>query len=413
MSPLGITAEANWHALTRGLSGINFISSFDTANFPIKAAGEVKDFRLSDIVNGEGEKLPQFLSRATELALGAALMAVHDAQAGDVDKLHMGVCFASGKGSVALPETAYLLGGSEGEQGFHAPGTNGNDAFNPMREMGAEYFSVSEQAGKFFGAIGPNFSCYTACAAGTQAIGLATEIIRRGEAEIMLAGGADSQINPLSIAEFALLNALSTESKNPARACRPFDAKRNGFVIGEGAGVLILESLPHALRRGATIYAEVIGHGSSLDAYGLTKCHPEARGAILSMKVALDDAGIAAEDIDYINAHGTGTVLNDKMETRAIKEVFKERAYQIPMTSTKAMTGHLLAAAGAVELVFCLLAMKYGIIPPTINYENYDPECDLDYVANRAREADIEIIMSNNFGFGGQNSTAIMRRYHG
>ena len=261
------------------------------------------------------------------------------------------------------------------------------------------------------GACGPAFNCLTACAASCQAIGEATEMLRRGDADVMIAGGAHSMIHPLGVTGFNRLTALSEMNDDPPRASRPFDAQRKGFVLGEGAGMLILETLEHAQQRGATILAEVIGYGSTADAYRITDQHPEGVGAVSAMRHAIADAGIDAADVDYINAHGTGTKENDSTETMAIKRVFGERARQIPVSSIKSMMGHLIAAAGAVELITCVLAIRDNVLPPTTNLENPDPECDLDYVPNAARPARVDVALSNNFGFGGQNDTIIVRRF--
>ena len=262
-----------------------------------------------------------------------------------------------------------------------------------------------------FNAQGPNLNCLTACAASSQAIGEACEIVRRGEADVMLSGGTHSMIHPFGVTGFNLLTALSTRNDEPTRASRPFDNDRDGFVLGEGAAMVVLEELEHARRRGATIHGELLGYGSTADAYRITDTHPEGRGAAACMRLALADAGLGLTDIDYINAHGTSTSVNDQVETLAIKKVFGERAYRIPVSSTKSMMGHLIAAAGATELIVCLLAIRDGILPPTINYETPDPNCDLDYVPNKAREGRCDRALSNSFGFGGQNISLIVGRF--
>jgi 3-oxoacyl-[acyl-carrier-protein] synthase II len=262
-----------------------------------------------------------------------------------------------------------------------------------------------------FGARGPNACVTTACAAGTHSIGDAFKIIQRGDADVMIAGGSESVITPLTIAGFANMKALSTRNEAPQKASRPFDQERDGFVMGEGAGILVLEALEAALKRGANIYAEVIGYGLTADAYHMTAPDPEGRGVVNCMQMALRDAGIPPEAVDYINAHGTSTPHNDKHETTAIKRVFGAHAYRLAVSSTKSMTGHLLGAAGGVEAAFCVLALKHGIMPPTINYEHPDPDCDLDYVANYARHAEMNVALSNSFGFGGTNACIILRKY--
>jgi 3-oxoacyl-[acyl-carrier-protein] synthase II len=289
----------------------------------------------------------------------------------------------------------------------------GLEILNPLAELEQEPTMPAAHLASMFNAQGPNVNCLTACAASSQAVGEAVEIIRRGEADIMLAGGTHTMIHPFGVTGFVLLTALSTRNDEPQRASRPFDRLRDGFVLGEGAGMVVLEELEHAKRRGARIYGEITGYGSTADAFRITDTHPEGRGAISCMKMALADAGLNLDQIDYINAHGTSTVVNDRVETLAIKRVFGEQAYKIPVSSTKSMLGHLIAAAGVVELIFCLLAIRDNIVPPTINYEVPDPDCDLDYVPNQAREVRCDHTLTNSFGFGGQNITLIASRFTG
>jgi 3-oxoacyl-[acyl-carrier-protein] synthase II len=280
-----------------------------------------------------------------------------------------------------------------------------------MREIEQEpSMSISHLAWEF-NARGPSLNCLTACAASTQAIGEATEIIRHGDAEVMISGGAHSMIHPFGVTGFNRLTALSTFNANPRQSCRPFDATRGGFVLGEGSGIVILEALEHAQNRGAKILAEIVGYGSSCDAFAVTDQHPEGRGAMVAIQQALNDAHMAPQDIHYINAHGTGTKVNDSTETLAIKGVFGAHAKNVPISSIKSMMGHLIAAAGSVELITCILAIRDGIIPPTANYATPDPECDLDYVPNVARKTRVDVAMSNSFGFGGQNDTLIVKRF--
>jgi len=264
-----------------------------------------------------------------------------------------------------------------------------------------------------FDAQGPNVNCLTACAASSQAVGEAVEIIRRGEADVMLSGGTHTMIHPFGVTGFNLLTALSTFNEDPKRSSRPFDRNRDGFVLGEGAGMVVLEELEHAKARGARIHGEIVGYGSTADAFRITDTHPEGRGAISCIEMALRDAGVTPEQVDYVNAHGTSTSVNDRVETLAIKRVFGERAYQVPVSSTKSMMGHLIAAAGATELIICLLAIRDNVVPPTTNYETPDPDCDLDYVPNAAREVRCDQVLTNSFGFGGQNITLIARRFAG
>jgi 3-oxoacyl-[acyl-carrier-protein] synthase II len=289
----------------------------------------------------------------------------------------------------------------------------GLETLHPLAEVEQEPNMPAGHLAALFDAQGPNLNCLTACAASSQAIGEAVEIVRRGEADVMLSGGTHSMIHPFGVTGFNLLTALSTRNDEPTRASRPFDNDRDGFVLGEGSAMVVLEELEHARRRGATIHGEVVGYGSTADAYRITDTHPEGRGAAACITMALRDAGLGTDAIDYINAHGTSTDVNDKVETLAIKKVFGERAYSIPVSSTKSMLGHLIAAAGATELIVCLLAIRDGVLPPTINYDTPDPNCDLDYVPNQAREARCDRALSNSFGFGGQNIALIVSRYHG
>jgi 3-oxoacyl-[acyl-carrier-protein] synthase II len=289
----------------------------------------------------------------------------------------------------------------------------GLETLHPLTEVEQEPNMPAAHLAGMFDAQGPNLNCLTACAASSQAIGEAVELVRRGDADVMLSGGTHSMIHPFGVTGFNLLTALSTRNDEPTRASRPFDNDRDGFVLGEGAAMVVLEELEHARRRGATIHGEILGYGSTADAYRITDTHPEGRGAASCIRMALQDAGLGLGDIHYINAHGTSTDVNDKVETLAIKTVFGDHAYKIPVSSTKSMMGHLIAAAGATELIVCLLAIRDGVLPPTINYETPDPNCDLDYVPNRAREARCDRALSNSFGFGGQNISLIAGRFAG
>ena len=289
----------------------------------------------------------------------------------------------------------------------------GMETLHPITELEQEPNMPAGHLASLFGAEGPNLNCLTACAASSQAIGEAVEIIRRGEADVMLSGGAHSMIHPFGVTGFNLLTALSTRNDEPQRASRPFDRDRDGFVLGEGAGMVVLENLEGAQARGAKIYGEIVGYGSTADAFRITDTHPEGRGAISCMKMALADAGLGLDDVDYINAHGTSTAVNDRVESLAIKQVFGPRAYQIPISSTKSMMGHLIAAAGATELIICLLAIRDNVVPPTTNYENVDPDCDLDYIPNVARPHRCDAALNNSFGFGGQNISLLVSRFAG
>jgi 3-oxoacyl-[acyl-carrier-protein] synthase II len=417
VTPMGHSIESVWKRLVAGESGISRTTIFDAATFPTSISGEVKDYRLSDFI----ADLEQHTGagRNTQFALGACrqawMAAGLDQSALDLDRV--GIYLGSGEGSIDFDAyTAAALTAWKNE-------TNCIDdvkwaevaleRMNVVRELEQEPNMPLSHLALLTGARGPALNCLTACAASTQAIGEATEILRRGDADVMIGGGAHSMIHPFGVTGFNRLTALSTANENPSRASRPFDAQRGGFVLGEGAGMVILETLDHATARNAPILAEVVGYGSTADAFRITDQHPEGEGAIAAMKEALADAGLTPGDIHYINAHGTGTRENDGNETGAIKAVFGPSARCCPVSSIKSMMGHLIAAAGAVELICCVLAIRDGILPPTMNLENFDPECDLDYVPNKARKAKVDVAMSNSFGFGGQNDTIIVRRFVG
>ena len=398
VSPLGTGVEKNWHSLLKGRSGIRNISRFATDGFASRIAGEVPDFKAEDYIEPkEIKKMDLFI----QYALGAAAMAMDDSglkiegefaeEVGVI--IGVGLC---GIDTIENTKDALLQGGPRKISPFFIPKVISNLA--------------PGQVAIRYGAKGVNWTPTSACASGTHAIGEAFHLIRRGLQQAVITGGAESAITPLSVGGFAAMKALSTRNNEPERASRPFDKERDGFVIGEGSGILILEEREHALKRGAKIYAEVIGYGANGDAYHMTAPSPEGEGAARCMRLALKDAGIAPTDVDYINAHGTSTEYNDANETTAIKAVFGEQAAKLAVSSTKSMTGHLLGAAGAVEGVYSALALYHGMIPPTVNYENPDPACDLDYVPNQARKAGIEVALSNSFGFGGTNGCVIFRR---
>ncbi len=418
VTPLGRDVESTWKALQEGRSGVGRISLFDAGTFPTQIAAEVRDFRLSDYL--DDVRRWEDHSRNTVFALAAAKMAVSDSGLADdprLDRGRFGVYLGSGEGqhdfhrfvsllhrSAHLPDhvvdTAYFTG--HGVDGLHA-----------VRESEQEPGTPAAHLASVFGAQGPNANCLTACAASSQAIGEATELIRRGDADLILSGGTHSMIHPFGVTGFNLLTALSTRNDEPSKASRPFDRDRDGFILGEGAGMVILEELEHARRRGARIYGELVGYGSTADAFRLTDTHDEGRGAIAAVNEALADARITPDEIDYINAHGTSTQVNDSIETLAIKRSLGEAAYKIPVSSTKSMMGHLIAAAGSVEAIICLLAIRDGVLPPTINLDNPDPDCDLDYIPHEARRKRVDIALSNSFGFGGQNIALILRRLAG
>lgn len=399
LCPLGIGVEASWANLTAGKSGIGPVTRFDTKDYPSRIAGEVKDFEPVDFMP---EKLVKRVDPFVRLGLAAAQMAIEDA----------GLEIPEDKASRAGVITGCGLGGLGSIEYYRDVLVNkGPKRVSPFFIPMAIPNMASGQISIMCGAKGPNTVVCTACAAGSHAIGDAFKTIQRGAADVMICGGTESVITPLAFAGFSNMKALSTRNEMPERASRPFDKERDGFIIGEGAGILIIEEINHALERGADIRAEIIGYGLTGDAYHITAPPEDGEGGARCMSMALEDAGLSYRDIDYINAHGTSTPLNDLCETRAIKTVFKDRAKEIPVSSTKSMTGHLLGGAGGVEAIFCIKTIEDGIIPPTINYEIPDPECDLDYVPNRARSQSVDVVMSNSFGFGGTNAVLIFRRY--
>lgn len=401
VSPLGIGVKENWEAICQGRSGIGPVTRFDITDFPSKIAGEVKGFNPEDFMDKkETKKMDIFI----HYALASGTMAIQDSglKIDDSNADRVGVLVGAGLGGLSTIEKYHSILLEQGPKKI-------SPFFIPMLIVNLAPGQISI----YFGARGPNSSVVTACATGNHSIGEACRIIQRGDADVMIAGGAESTITPLAIGGFCSMRALSTRNEEPQRASRPFDKDRDGFVIAEGAGLLILEELDHARRRGANIYAEVIGFGCNADAYHISAPSPNGIGAARCMEIALKDAGISYEDVDYINAHGTSTPLNDLSETMAMKTVFKDRAKKIAVSSTKSMTGHLLGAAGGVEAIYSILAITRGVIPPTINYETPDPECDLDYVPNIPREAKLQIVMSNSFGFGGTNATLIFKAFNG
>ena len=399
VTPLGNTAEEFWAGLLEGRSGIGPITRFDAKDFPTRIAGELKGFdALKYLDKKDDRKYDPFL----KYAVACATMAVEDAalKTDSVDPTRFGVLVGSGIGGL---ET--LLGN------YEVLRTKGPDRVSPFFIPMLIVNMASGVISMRLGAKGPNSSVVTACATGNHAIGDATKIIERGDADVMIAGGSEAIIIPLTIAGFCQMKAMSTRNDEPARASRPFDAERDGFVCGEGGGLVVLESLEHARHRDARIYAEVVGYGMTGDAHHMTAPDPEGDGAARSMAAALHDAGLEASAVGYINAHGTSTPYNDKFETLAIKRVFGEHARKLAVSSTKSMTGHLLGAAGGIEAIATAFALYHGMLPPTINYEKPDPECDLDYVPNQARKKEIEVALSNAFGFGGTNATLAFRKF--
>ena len=399
VTPLGIGVEQNWEAVKKGGSGIGVITKFDASAYTSQIAGEVKDFRSEDFL---APKDARHLDIFIHYAVASARMAVEDSNLKITpNNSHRTGCITgSGIGGLSTIERYHqvlLEKGPRRISPFFIPSIIAN--------MAPGKIAIE------FGARGPNTAITTACAASAHAIGESFKIIQWGTADVMITGGTEACITPLAMGGFTSMRSLSTRNGEPDKASRPFDDQRDGFIISEGGGIIILEELYHALERGAKIYAEIIGHGMSSDAYHFTAPDPEGIGASLCIEAALNDASIEPTEIDYINAHGTSTKLNDISETKAIKSVFGDYAYKVAISSTKSMTGHLLGGAGATEAIYSILTIKNGIIPPTINYEFPDPECDLDYVPNEAREAKVTTVLSNSFGFGGTNSSLIFREY--
>jgi 3-oxoacyl-[acyl-carrier-protein] synthase II len=399
VTPLGIGVDETWTTLCKGQSGISEITRFDASGFDTKIAGEVKDFHPKDFLTKKEAKRTQ---RFIAYAIAASRMALEDSRL-TIDRANenrVGVLTGCGLGGLRLLEKTTVALQKKGPQRvtpFFIPMIIGN--------MAPGMISI------YLGAKGPNSSISTACASGTHAVGDAFKIIKRGDADAMITGGVESVITPTCIAGFNAMKALSTRNDEPERASRPFDRERDGFVVGEGCGIMVLETLEAALERGARIYAEISGYGMSGDGFHMAAPAPEGEGAARCMAAALSDAQMTGDEIDYINAHGTSTQLNDVYETKAIKSVFKEKASSITVSSTKSMTGHLLGGAGGIETVFTALAISDGIIPPTINLDHPDEECDLDYVPNKARKMVVQSAMTNSFGFGGTNATLILKKY--
>ncbi len=399
VTPLGTGVQESWEALLKGVSGVRKIERFDVSAHPCQIAAEARDFDPLDYMDRKEVKRAE---RFTQFALASASMAMEDAglPMPDVPADRMGCVVGvgfSGMATIERNHATLLRAGPERVSPFLIPMVAPN--------LAAGQVSIR------FGLRGPNLCMATACAAGTHALGDAYRIIQRGEADVMLAGGSEAVITPLTLAGFGMMRALSTRNEAPQQASRPFDQDRDGFVMGEGAGLLVLEDLELAQRRGATIYAEMVGYGMSADAYHMTQPDPEAQGVMLCMQRALDDAGLAPHAIDYINAHGTSTPYNDKCETLAVRNVFGEHAYRLAMSSTKSMTGHLFGAGGAVEGLFTVLTIASNVIPPTMNWNTRDADCDLDYVPNAARYKPVRVAMSNSFGFGGTNASMMFAKY--
>ncbi|MFB9762639.1 beta-ketoacyl-ACP synthase II [Ectobacillus funiculus] len=398
VTPVGNDVETAWTNVINGVSGIGRLTRLDPDLFPAKVAAELKDFEVEQYID---KKDARRMDRFTQYAVVAAKMAVEDANLtiNDENAPHIGVWVGSGIGGMETYEDQYRTLLEKGPRRV-------SPFFVPMMipDMAAGQVSIAT------GAKGINSCSVTACASGANSIGDAFKVIQRGDADAMITGGTEAPLTSISFAGFSSAKALSFD-ENPATACRPFDKNRSGFVMGEGAGILILESLEHALQRGARIYAEIVGYGAAGDAFHITLPAPGGEGSVRAMRQALSDAGIQPDDVDYINAHGTSTEANEKYETMAIKEVFGDHAYKVAVSSTKSMTGHLLGAAGAVEAIFSVRTITDSIIPPTINYETPDPDCDLDYVPNTARKQEVRTVLSNSLGFGGHNAALVFKKY--
>jgi len=401
VTPVGSDRKSTWDGLLAGRSGIDYISLFDSEGYTSRIAAEVNGFDAADLL---GRKVAKRLDRFSQFAAVASLEALEDAgiDMAIEDPDRVGVLIGSGVGGIITITEQYnvlLEKGPKRVSPFLVPMMLGDMA--------------SGQVSMMIGAKGPNFSTVSACATGADSIGEALEMIRRGRADVVIAGGTEAAICEISVAGFNSCMALSTRNDDPQGASRPFDSERDGFVLGEGAGVLILESIEHAEKRGANVLAELAGYGASSDSHHVTQPHPEGEGAARAMKWALDDAKLQPEDVIYINAHGTSTPMNDKFETIAMKRMFGDHVYNLAISSTKSMTGHLLGAAGGIEAAFSVLAVNEGAIPPTINLENPDPDCDLNYTPNKAVKQEVEVAMSNVFGFGGHNASLVFKSFQG
>ena len=413
INPMGNGVDVMWRGLKEGQSGVGKLTVFDASKFPTRIAAEIKNWDITDI--GEDAIAWKDRARHTRFAAGAASEAIQASGClndGSLDPSRFGIYLGSGEGNQDFLSFTNMVtkGLTDDQLDLTKFIKTGLETLNPVAELEQEPNMPASYLASMFNAQGPNANCLTACAASSQAIGEATEMIRRNETDLMLAGGAHSMIHPFGVTGFTLLTTLSKRNDEPERASRPFDRLRDGFVLGEGAAMVVLEEYERAKKRGAPILGEIAGYGSTADAYRITDIHPEGRGAIACMRMALEDAQVDPRDVQYVNAHGTSTTVNDKVETLACRQVFGDNAEQVPVSSTKSMMGHLIAAAGVTELIVCLMAMRDNVLPPTINYENPDPVCDLDYIPNEARETTCDVALNNSFGFGGQNITLVVKR---
>lgn len=399
ITPLGTGLDKFWSGIVEGRSGIERITNYDAEMLPTQVAGEVKDFDPTQFMD---KKEARRMDKCIQYAVAGAKMAIEDAglKLEEENRERIGVIFGSGIGGMnTLNDQSEIM--------FTKGPGRVSPFFVPMMiaNMSAGQIAIN------FGLKGPNITTVTACASSTNSVGDAFKLIQRGDADVVVTGGAEAAVTPLGMAGFCSMKAMSTRNEEPHKASCPFDTRRDGFVMGEGSGVLILESLEHAQARGARIYGEIVGYGCTCDASHITAPDPEGSGAARAMALAIQDAGLRPEDVDYINAHGTSTPLGDKCETLAIKRTFGEHAYKLAVSSTKSMTGHLLGGAGAIEAIISTLAIRDGVLPPTINIESPDPDCDLDYVPNKARKAEVKVVMSNSFGFGGHNATIVIKKF--
>ena len=418
VTPVGNDVDQMWASLRRCGNGVGPITHFPADDFPTQFAAEVKDYSIDDYVDDPDQFT--FASPNILFAIGAASQAMADSGLGDGDVAppRFGVYLGAGEGGQDFQKYMSVIARSESSDEDKVVDVEkfiryGMETLESQAELEQEPNRPAGHLASLFNAQGPNMNCLTACAASSQAIGEATELIRRGDVDVMLSGGAHSMIHPFGVTGFSLLTALSTHNDDPARASRPFDLNRDGFVLGEGSGMLVLEELEHARSRGAHIHGEILGYGSTADAYRITDIHPEGRGATACIQMAMRDAEINTDDLQYINAHGTSTKVNDKVETLAIRNTLGADAESTPVSSIKSMMGHLIAAAGSVEAITCLLAIRDNVLPPTRNYETADPDCNLDYVPNEAREAPVRRALSNSFGFGGQNISLVLSEFTG
>jgi len=419
--PLGHDLETLWEAILAGKSGMAKTTIFDASTFPSTFDAEVKDYDFTKYT--KNPHLHKHSNRGSAFAIGATAQACRQARidietpqpTDGIDRSRLGIYLGAGEGSIDndafFAAIVEAWDAAKNQMDWNRWAQVAFGKMEPMRELEQEPNMPAAHIAMLTGARGPTRSCLTACAASTQAVGEAMKLIRRGDADVVIAGGTHSMIHPLGVMGFNRLTALSTRNDSPQTASRPFSASRDGFVLGEGAAILVLESLSSAKKRGVEILAEVIGYGSSSDAFRITDMHEEGRGPIQAMVAAIADAGISYKDVDYINTHGTSTAENDLIETKAIKAVFKEKAKHIPASSVKSMLGHLIGAAGAAELITCVLAIRDNIVPPTMNLNDPDPQLDLDYVPNKPRRMPVNIVMNESFGFGGQNNVVIIRRY--